>query len=651
MSILTLIPLFPLIGFLINGLGFRRIPKALVAPIGTGAALLSFIAVFIVWLQFRENPQVVIAPVFEWITVGDFKVSFSFQLDQLSIIMLFIITGIGTLIHLYSAGYMSHDPGYGKFFAYLNLFLFAMLLLVMGSNYLVMFIGWEGVGLCSYLLIGFWNQNPDYGNAARKAFIMNRVGDLGFLIGIFLIIQHFGTLEYTEVFEKALSYPVGTGVMVAITFFLFVGAMGKSAQIPLFTWLPDAMAGPTPVSALIHAATMVTSGIYMIVRSNVLFTLAPATLEFIAWIGLATALLGATIGLFQNDIKKVLAYSTVSQLGYMFLGLGVMAYTSGFFHVITHAFFKALLFLGAGSVIHAMSNEQDIRRMGGLWSKIRITAVTFLLGTIAISGIPPFAGFFSKDEILAHVFSHNKIMWGLALLGSFMTAFYMFRLFFVTFTGSFRGTHDQEHHLHESPSSMTIPLIVLAVLSVIGGFIGFPEVFHLPHALSDFLAPLYEGSKAVLPTFGEHHIDHHTEWILMLVSVGVAAAGIALAYIVYGKGGVPVEDEEITGLKKLIYHKYYIDELYTSLFTKPVMAASSFLGNIFDTVILDGIVNGAGKLVNWLSRYVRRIQTGSTAFYLFMITFCIILILAFDLVPHLMDTVNTPPQQQMPTLK
>ncbi|NBA86467.1 NADH-quinone oxidoreductase subunit L [Emticicia sp. CRIBPO] len=643
MSILTLIPLFPLIGFLINGLGFRKIPKSLVAPIGIGASLLSFIAVVIVYLNFKENPHVIVEQVFDWFVVGDFKVSLSFQLDQLSIIMLFIITGVGTLIHLYSAGYMSHDEGYGKFFAYLNLFLFAMLLLVMGSNYLVMFIGWEGVGLCSYLLIGFWNKNPDYGNAARKAFIMNRVGDLGFLIGIFLIIQNFGTLEYLEVFEKAKSFESGSGIIVAITVFLFVGAMGKSAQIPLFTWLPDAMAGPTPVSALIHAATMVTSGIYMIVRSNVLFTLAPATLEFVAWIGLATALLGATIGLFQNDIKKVLAYSTVSQLGYMFLGLGVMAYTSGFFHVITHAFFKALLFLGAGSVIHAMSNEQDIRKMGGLWSKIKITAITFLIGTIAISGIPPFAGFFSKDEIFAHVYTHSKLMWALALLGSFMTAFYMFRLFFLTFTGSFRGTDDQEHHLHESPSSMTIPLIVLAVLSIVGGFIGFPEVFHLPHGLATFLEPVYEGSKAVLPTFGEVHLDHNTEWLLMGVSVAVAAAAILLAYSIYGRGkGIPAEDSEIGGLKNVVYQKYYIDEIYTAIFIKPVLAFSSFLGNIFDTKILDGLVDGVGKLVNWLSKYVRRIQTGSIAFYLFLMTFCIVLILAFNLYPFLMEAAAKP---------
>jgi NADH-quinone oxidoreductase subunit L len=363
MSLIALIPLVPLIGFLINGLGFRKIPKNIVSIVGVGASFISFLLVAYTFgygygsgAFNGENFEPITVTLFDWITVGDLNIPFAFQIDQLSIIMLFIITGVGTLIHVYSMGYMSHDEGYGKFFAYLNLFIFFMLLLVMGNNYVVMFIGWEGVGLCSYLLIGFWNKNFEFGNAARKAFIMNRVGDLGFLIGIFLIIQNFGSVVYTDVFQQAQSMEVGNGTIVAITFFLFIGAMGKSAQIPLFTWLPDAMAGPTPVSALIHAATMVTSGIYMIVRSNVLYTLAPGTLEFVAWIGVATAVLAATIGMFQNDIKKVLAYSTVSQLGYMFIGLGVMAYTSGFFHVITHAFFKALLFLGAGSVIHAMSD-------------------------------------------------------------------------------------------------------------------------------------------------------------------------------------------------------------------------------------------------------------------------------------------------------
>lgn len=625
MSLIALIPLVPLIGFLINGLGFRKIPKNIVSIVGVGASFISFLLVAYTFDYGSTNGafggesfQPITVTLFDWITVGDLNIPFAFQIDQLSIIMLFIITGVGTLIHVYSMGYMSHDEGYGKFFAYLNLFIFFMLLLVMGNNYVVMFIGWEGVGLCSYLLIGFWNKNFEFGNAARKAFIMNRVGDLGFLIGIFLIIQNFGSVVYTDVFLQAQSMEVGNGTIVAITFFLFIGAMGKSAQIPLFTWLPDAMAGPTPVSALIHAATMVTSGIYMIVRSNVLYTLAPGTLEFVAWIGVATAVIAATIGMFQNDIKKVLAYSTVSQLGYMFIGLGVMAYTSGFFHVITHAFFKALLFLGAGSVIHAMSDEQDIRKMGGLWGKIKVTAITFLLGTIAISGLPPFAGFFSKDEILAHTFAHNKLMWVLALLGSFMTAFYMFRLFFLTFTGNFRGTKEQEGHLHESPSSMTIPLIFLAVLSVVGGFIGFPEVMHLPHLLADFLNPIYEGSRLVNPDFGVLHIDHSTEWTLMFVSVGMAVGAILIAYSLFGKGkNVPAEDSEITGWQKVIYDKYYIDEAYQTLFMKPTQALSQAFANVIEPKGIDGAVNGIGNLVNTLSSRLRKIQTGGTAAYLF----------------------------------
>nr|MCU0325599.1 NADH-quinone oxidoreductase subunit L [Spirosomataceae bacterium] len=414
----------------------------------------------------------------------------------------------------------------------------------------------------------------------------------------------------------------------------------KSAQVPLYTWLPDAMAGPTPVSALIHAATMVTSGIYMIVRSNILYTLSPATLEFVAWIGVATALLAATIGIFQNDIKKVLAYSTVSQLGYMFMALGVMAYTSGFFHVITHAFFKALLFLGAGSVIHAMSGEQDIRKMGALWGKIKITAITFLIGTIAISGIPPFAGFFSKDDILAHVYEHNKLMYGFAVLGSMMTAFYMFRLFFVTFTGSFRGTHEQEHHLHESPSNMTLPLIVLAVLSVIGGFMGVPEALGGSYILDKFLEPLYEGSKAVLPSFGVHHLDHSTEYMLMGISVAAAVVSILFAYSKYNNGkNVPAEDSEITGLQKVIYDKYYIDEAYWAVFVNPIKALSNVFAGLFEGII-DGIVNGVGSLVAGISNVARKAQAGSTGVYVFVMVIGIVVFLGINIGSDVLQVVK-----------
>lgn len=632
MNLAILIPLLPFLGFLINGLGFRRIPKAAVGLIGTGAVLGSFAIVLSLFSGFTGTAQVV--PVYDWFTVGGFNVSFGFQIDQLSLLMMLIITGIGSLIHLYSIGYMHHDEGFGKFFAFLNLFVFFMLLLVMGSNYLVMFIGWEGVGLCSYLLIGFWNKNPEYGYAARKAFVMNRIGDLGFLIGIFLIVARFGSLEFASVFPAAAQLQTGDAGLFWITFCLFIGAMGKSAQIPLYTWLPDAMAGPTPVSALIHAATMVTAGIYMIVRSNVLYTLAPETLHIIGWVALATALLAASIGLFQNDIKKVLAYSTVSQLGYMFMGLGMGAYTSGFFHVMTHAFFKALLFLGAGSVIHAMSDEQDIRYMGGLRKKLPITFTTFLLGTIAISGIPPFAGFFSKDEILAHVYEHSPLMWGLAVFGSMMTAFYMFRLLFLTFFGEFRGTHEQAHHLHESPLTMTLPLIVLAVLSVTGGFFNVPEILGGTAKLEQFLDPIYQYARQVNPeAFAGAHLDHSTEFMLMGVSVAGALVSIIAAYVIYvSRKSVPAPDEDVSGLQQVIYRKYYIDELYDAVFVKPIQALSRFFYNVVDKGGIDRFgVEGVGRFVKGLANEFRLLQTGATGFYVLMMVTGIAVILVYSL--------------------
>ncbi|MGI4806301.1 MAG: NADH-quinone oxidoreductase subunit L, partial [Janthinobacterium lividum] len=486
-----LIPILPLAGFIINGLGRNTLPKNLIGLLASLMVLIPFVLSVMLFLSVKNSGQPITVTYFEWIKAGKLSIPFSFLVDQLSSLMLLIITGVGFLIHIYSIGYMHDDEGFGKFFAYLNLFIFFMLLLVLGSNYIILFIGWEGVGLCSYLLIGFWFSNPDYADAAKKAFVMNRIGDLGFLIAIFVMIATFGSASFSDVFLKAATLKFGDPTLVLITILLFVGATGKSAQIPLFTWLPDAMAGPTPVSALIHAATMVTAGIYMIVRSNVLFTLAPVTMHIIAVIGLATILLAAVIAIAQTDIKKVLAYSTVSQLGYMFLGLGVGAYTGAFFHVITHAFFKALLFLCAGSVIHAVSGEQDMRNMGGLRKKLPVTFITMLIGAIAISGIPPFSGFFSKDEILAHVFTYSKSMYVLGVLGSIFTAFYMFRLIYLTFFGKFRGTHEQEHHLHESPSLMTIPLIVLAVLSIVGGFIGVPEALGGNHWLEHYLSPVF----------------------------------------------------------------------------------------------------------------------------------------------------------------
>ena len=631
MNLAILIPLLPLIGFLVNGLGFRKISNSLAGIIGSGTAIAAFGIVLSLFMSFDGQAQIV--KLFDWITVGDLNIAFSFQIDQLSLLMMLIITGVGSLIHIYSVGYMSHDEGFGKFFAFLNLFLFFMLVLVMGSNYVMMFIGWEGVGLCSYLLIGFWNKNSNYGHAARKAFIMNRIGDLGYLVGIFLIISTFGSVEYQDVFNKATGFQIGDSAIVWITLCLFIGAMGKSAQLPLYTWLPDAMAGPTPVSALIHAATMVTAGIYMIVRSNVLYSLSPLTMEVISWVALATALLAASIGLFQNDIKKVLAYSTVSQLGYMFLGLGMTAYSASFFHVMTHAFFKALLFLGAGSVIHAMSGEQDIRSMGGLHKRLPITFWTFLIATIAISGIPPFSGFFSKDEILMHVYEHSKLMWALALIGSAMTSFYMFRLLFLTFFGSFRGTTDQAHHLHESPLSMTLPLMILAVLSAIAGLFNLPEVLGGSAKLSSFLAPLFEGSKSVNPeAFAASELSHGQELMLMGVSVTVALVSLIAAYVVFiSKRAVPAEEGQESGLQKVIYNKYYIDELYDTVFVKPIAKLSVFSYTVLEFLVIDLIVEGVGKFVKTLSKEARTFQNGTTGYYIFAMVIGIVVFMAFSL--------------------
>jgi NADH-quinone oxidoreductase subunit L len=633
-SLLILIPLLPLIGFLINGIGFKTIPKGAVGIIGTLAVVASFVISVMTFNDFvASGSQPLVVPLFEWITVGDLRIPFSFQIDQLSLLMLMIITGVGSLIHIYSIGYMHHDEGFGKFFAYLNLFLFFMLLLVLGSNYVIMFIGWEGVGLCSYLLIGFWNKNTNYNNAARKAFIMNRVGDLGFLLGIFTIIATFGSVEYTEVFAQASSYSLEDPIIITICLFLFIGAMGKSAQIPLYTWLPDAMAGPTPVSALIHAATMVTAGIYMVIRSNVLYSLAPSALEIVGIIGGLTAIFAASIGLLQNDIKKVLAYSTVSQLGYMFMGLGAMAYSASMFHVITHAFFKALLFLGAGSVIHAMSDEQDIRNMGGLRKKLPITFITFLIATIAIAGIPPFAGFFSKDEILAHVFEHNKLLWVIGVIGSLMTSFYMFRLLFLTFFGNFRGTHEQEHHLHESPASMTIPLVILAVLSAVGGFIGVPEALHGSHHLAEFMSPLYDAARQANPAvFEPTTLSHSEEYLLMGVSVAVALISAVVAYVMYvQKASVPAPDSaEKSGLQRLVYNKYYVDELYDNVFVKSTKTLSNILYS-FGEFFIDLFVNAAVRLTSFSAKMLRKTQTGSTGDYVFAMVLGIVAILFWKL--------------------
>ena len=626
-----LIPAFPLIGFLIIGLFGKNLSKGLVGIIGCGSIFLSLVLSCAVFLEVKDHSEGITVKLFDWIAAGSFNAPFAFLLDPLSVLFLLIITGVGFLIHVYSVGYMHDDPAFSRFFAQLNLFIFFMLLLVLGDNYLTMFVGWEGVGLCSYLLIGFWFKNTEYNKAANKAFIMNRIGDLGFILGVILIYITFGSVRYKEVFDTANSFASGTTVMVAITLLLFVGATGKSAQIPLYTWLPDAMAGPTPVSALIHAATMVTAGIYMVARSNILYTLAPISMDIVAGVGLFTAIFAASIGLFQNDIKKVLAYSTVSQLGYMFLALGVGAYTGAVFHVMTHAFFKALLFLGAGSVIHAMSGEQDIRSMGGLKKYLPITFGTFAIATIAIAGIPPFAGFFSKDEILGHAYEYNKFFWFLGVLGSLLTAFYMFRLFYLTFYGKFRGTEKQQHHLHESPKTMTLPLMVLAVLAVLGGFLGIPEVFGGKHMLKDFLEPVFAASEFKM--FGKH-LSHSTELMLMGVTVAAVVAVIYFAWLNFVKKETipPADSVAVNPVQKTIYNKYYVDELYTALFMRPTDWLSEKLHSIIELKFIDRMVNYIGVGVNWSSAQLRLIQTGNVDFYIFGMVIGIILILFWKII-------------------
>ena len=598
-------------------------PKKLGGFIGCITILASFIISLGIFFEVRsatfQGP--VIVHLFDFIQSGKLYVPFSFQVDALSALFLLIITGVGFLIHVYSTSYMGHDEGVVKYFAYLNLFVFSMLLLVLGANYLIMFIGWEGVGLCSYLLIGFWFKNRDYTNAAKKAFVMNRIGDLGFLVGMLLILLNFGTLSFQEFFGQLHN---GQAIVTSSTYnwialCLFIGATGKSAQIPLYTWLPDAMAGPTPVSALIHAATMVTAGIYMIARTGALYTLAPMILHIVAIIGLATAILAATIAIKQYDIKKVLAYSTVSQLGFMFLALGVGAYTTAVFHVMTHAFFKALLFLGSGSVIHSMGGEQDIRKMGGLGKKMKITQITFLIGCLAISGIPGFSGFFSKDEILANAFSGSPVLYYLGVGAAMMTAFYMFRLYFLTFSGDFRGTEEQHHHLHESPAAITIPLVVLAILSIIGGFVGVPEVLGGHNEIATYLS-------SVVTNTGDFHLAASTEWTLMAVSVIAAVIMIILAWSVNRKP----KFAENKGLAKVLENKWYVDELYDAVIIRPFGALSRLLDKYVERSGIDGVVNGVGKTVKWGGNRLRLLQSGQVGFYIFIMVLGIVVLFALS---------------------
>ena len=615
--------LLPLFGFLINGLFGKNLPKVVVGSIATLVVFASFCIAVSLFLKFDAQSPPTIVRAFEWFTVNGIQVNFGFQIDQLSLMMVMIITGIGSLIHLYSIGYMSHDKGFYKFFTYLNLFIFSMLLLVMGSNYLILFIGWEGVGLCSYLLIGFWYTNEEYGAAARKAFIMNRIGDLGMIIGILTIAYQTNAVDFLSVAQNAGKFELDSPIIIFITASLFIGAVGKSAQVPLFTWLPDAMAGPTPVSALIHAATMVTAGIYLVVRSNFLFSLAPTTLEGILFVGLLTALVAAFIGLRQNDIKKVLAYSTVSQLGFMFVAVGVGAYTTAMFHLMTHAFFKALLFLGSGSVIHAMSNEQDMRLMGGLKKKIPVTHITFLIGTLAISGFPFLSGMISKDEILTNVYGKNPIIWVILFAVAAMTAIYMFRAYYLTFHGEFRGTPEQEKHLHESPSTMTIPLIVLAVLTVVGGFINLPHfIGHGNYSnLAHWLESIYV-YDVKLP-----EVPFATEMILLgLTILMFFVVWFVVKNIYVNKKKMALPDEKYKGWERLSNKKLFLDELNNATFVR-FFEGLGMAGNMFDKGVLNRFVNYIGIGAEDSGRAAKRLQNGNVENYVLIMSLAIGIIL------------------------
>jgi NADH-quinone oxidoreductase subunit L len=624
-QLIYLTVVLPLIGFLINGIFGSKIKnEKLIGLIGSGVIGISFlitVGALFETLALPVDDRQTIVTLFTWMNVGSLDVSFAYQVDQLSLVMALVVTGVGFIIHVYSIGYMHGDKSFWRFFAYMNLFIFAMMNLVLADNFVLLFLGWEGVGLCSYLLIGFWYdrkfEKSTTADAAKKAFIVNRIGDFGFLLGMFLIYLTFESLNFNEVFSRATTFAVPEYIFGFIALFLFIGATGKSAQIPLFVWLPDAMAGPTPVSALIHAATMVTAGVYMVARASIIFASAPAIMMVIAVIGILTAFFAATIGIVQNDIKKVLAYSTVSQLGYMFLAMGVGAFTAGIFHVMTHAFFKALLFLGAGSVIHAMHEEQDIQKYGGLKKYMPHTYLVFLIAAIAISGIPPLAGFFSKDEILWYSYANGGlIFWVLGAGTAMITAFYMFRLYILTFEGKERFGHDK--HPHESPKIMTIPLMVLALLSVIGGFIGIPEIFSGEHGnrFHNWLAPIFKNAERKLALFGTH--SHTEELILMILSVFGAAAAIWFARYVYLKKPSIASNTaaKFRGVYNLLWNKYFVDETYDAAIIDPIVKGSrTVLWKFTDNKIIDGLINGTASLVETLALSIRKIQTGVAQLY------------------------------------
>jgi len=603
-STVWLIPAFPLAGALVNmtvGRAVGRRAHWIAVPALAG----SFLASCVVFARVSSGPSFT-TTLFTWIVAGDFETSVTALVDPLTAVMLLVVTGVGTLIHVYSVGYMHDDPGYARYFAYLNLFVFSMTMLVLAGNFLLLYVFWEAVGLCSYLLIGFWYTRDSAVAAGKKAFIVNRVGDFGFGLGIMWIWTALGTLDYGAVFKGAETLAPATATGIALL--LFMGACGKSAQVPLHVWLPDAMEGPTPVSALIHAATMVTAGVYMVARSHALFERSPIALDVVLWIGVITAVFAASIGLVQTDIKRVLAYSTVSQLGYMFAALALGAYAAGIFHLVTHAFFKALLFLGAGSVIHGLHGEQDLRKMGKLAPRMLITAITMIVGALGLSGGPPFAGFFSKDEILAAAFFGNRAAWALLVLGAFMTAFYTFRLIFLAFFGTPRMSKEVAHHVHESPRVMTWPLLVLAALTFIAGIVvGVPSEHGTP--FERFLA-------SVLPV---HETEHGgaAGVMLLVLSVIVVAAGILLAWFMYM--GAPVRPESIARptsvVSRLLLNAWYVDWLYDRAIVRPFYALSTLLAGAFDLGIVDGLVNGLGRAVTWASGELRRLQTGYVVNY------------------------------------
>ncbi len=617
-----LIPLFPLAGALLNAL-FGRLTGRFAHWIAVPAPGLSFVASCFVFARVLHG-ETYVGQLFPWISAGSFTTAVTVQVDQLSAVMLLVVTGVGFLIHVYSAGYMHGDDGFARFFTYLNLFVFSMVMLVLAADFLLLYVFWEAVGLCSYLLVGFWYQKQSATDAGKKAFIVNRVGDFGFGLGIMLIWTTFGTLAYGEVFSKATD-AIGGGTYLAIALLLFMGACGKSAQLPLFTWLPDAMEGPTPVSALIHAATMVTAGVYMVARCHKLFEMAPLSLEIVAWVGGLTALFAASIGVAQTDIKRVLAYSTISQLGYMFAAVGIGAYAAGIFHLVTHAFFKALLFLGAGSVIHGLHGEQDMRRMGGIAPRMLVTTVTFLVGAVGLAGIPPFAGFFSKDEILASAFHEGHVaLWAVLLAGVLLTAFYTARVVLLAFFGGPRMSRDEAHHIHESPAVMTLPLAVLALLTAIAGIVGVPSAHGT--AFARFLAP-------VLPL---HQAEHGgvTALSLAAVSVVVALADVFVAWLVYGRA--PVDASRIgvprNALHRLVLNKYYVDEIYDALFVRPIYRLALWCARVFDLKVIDGIVNGVGSTIVEWALGLRRIQTGFVMNYALGMLLGAVAVVAFLLV-------------------